>query len=273
MRSVRPPSSSGRTAPGAREATLLPTMLAVARLALFLLDTMVCILLALLASIGDRQGRRAYVVAKAWARLNVRLCGVRVEVEGLEHLDPTQAYVFMANHRSAFDILALVVALRQYELRWVAKAELRRIPGFGAALQATRQIFIDRSNHERAVATLAAARGRVRGGESVVFFPEGTRSSGPLLPFKKGGFVFAIETGAPIVPIGISGPRSLFDPRGLLCRWRATVRVVVRPPILTGQLDLDDRDVVLQRVRRAIGGAMNPPRPLFASTPEVAQKA
>jgi 1-acyl-sn-glycerol-3-phosphate acyltransferase len=140
-------------------------------------------------------------------------------------------------------------------------------------LRATKQIVIDRSNHERAVATLAAAGGRVRGGESVVFFPEGTRSSGPLLPFKKGGFVFAIETGAPIVPIGISGPRSLLDPRGLLCRWHGTVRVVVRPPIPTADLALDDRDIVLARVRRAIAGAMNPPRPLFQSMPEVALKA
>jgi len=256
-----------------RDASLPATLLALVRLFVFVLDTIIAILVVLVVGIGDRQGRRAYAVTKVWARLNVRLCGVRLETEGLEHLDPATAYVFMANHRSAFDILALVVALQEYELRWVAKAELGRIPGFGSALRATKQIFIDRSNHERAVATLAAARDRVRGGESVVFFPEGTRSSGALLPFKKGGFVFAIETGAPIVPIGISGPRSLLDPRGLLCRWHATVRVVVRPPIATAHLAVDDRDVVLQRVRRAIAGAMNPPRPLFAPAPGLALKA
>jgi 1-acyl-sn-glycerol-3-phosphate acyltransferase len=226
------------------------------------LNTIVFIPIVLVAAIHDPEGRRAFRVARVWARLNVRLCGVAIEVDGRERLDPAAAYVFMSNHRSAFDILALVLALEDFELRWVAKAELGRIPGFGAALRATKQIFVDRADHARAVASLAAARDRIRGGESVVFFPEGHRSSGPLLPFKKGGFVFAIETGAPIVPIGISGPCSLVDPRGLLCRLHATVRVEVRPPVPTADLDVADRDALLTRVRRSIATAMHPPRRL-----------
>ena len=247
-------------------------LLGATRLAIFLLDTIAFIPLVLLASFRDPDGRRAYRVACWWVRLNVRLCGVRVEVEGLEHLDPRTAYVFMSNHRSAFDVLALVLALHDFQLRWVTKVELGKIPGFGAALRATKQIFVDRSNHERAVASLAAARSRIRGGESVVFFPEGTRSSGHLLPFKKGGFVFAIETGTPIVAIGISGPPSLLDRRGLLCRWRGRVRVAIRPPITTAAYGRDDRDALMARVRNVITGAMHPRRRRAAGRVETARQ-
>ncbi len=227
-------------------------VLAGLRLLVFVVDTALFIPLVLLAAIGDSEGRRAYAVARWWAWLNARLCGVSISAEGLAHLDPTRSYVFMSNHRSALDVLTLVVALRDFQLRWVAKRELARIPGFGLGLRATKQIFVDRSDHAQAVASLAAARSRLRGGISVVFFPEGTRSTGPLLPFKKGGFVFAIETGTPIVPIAIAGSRSLLRRDGALCRRRTRVQVTVRPPVPTANLTLEDRDVLLARVRWVI---------------------
>lgn len=226
------------------------------RLLLFGLDTLLFIPLVLLASIHDPDGRRAYRVARWWAWLNVRICGVRVQVDGLEHLDPAGSYVFMSNHRSAFDVLTMVVALWDFQLRWVAKKELGRIPGFGWALRATKQIFVDRGDHAQALASLDAARARIRGGVSAVFFPEGHRSSGPLLPFKKGGFVFAIQTGAPIVPIAIVGSGSLLRRDGLLCRPNATLRLVVRPPVPTAGLTLADRDALLARVQWIIAAAL-----------------
>lgn len=240
-------------------------MLAVLRVIVVVIDTALFIPLVLIAAIGDPEGRRAYRVARWWAWLNIRVCGVTVAATGLDALDPRATYVFMSNHRSALDVLVLVVALWDYQLRWVAKRELGRIPGFGLALRATRQIFIDRSDHAQAVASLAAARRRLDSGSSVVFFPEGTRSAGPLLPFKKGGFVFAIETGARIVPIGIAGPPSLLGRGGTLHRLRAQVQVAVRPPVATAGLTLDDRDVLLARVRWAIAGAALSRRPLPAA--------
>ena len=226
------------------------------RLLLFGLDTLVFILLVLLASIGDPAGRRAHRVARWWAWLNVRLCGVRVEVDGLEHLDPSGSYVFMSNHRSAFDVLTMVVALWDFQLRWVAKKELGRIPGFGWGLRATKPIFVDRGDHAKALASLDAARARIRGGVSAVFFPEGHRSVGPLLPFKKGGFVFAIQTATPIVPIAIVGSGSLLARNGLLRRRSGTVKVIVRPPVPTAHLSLDDRDALLARVQWIIAAAL-----------------
>ena len=231
------------------------------RIVLFVLLTALFVPVVLLAAIGDRDGTRAYRVARWWAWLSIRSSGVTVTVEGLRHLEPRRSYVLMSNHRSALDILTLVVALWEIQLRWVTKAELRRIPGFGWCLRATRQIFVDRSDH----ASLAAARDRLSGGTSIVFFPEGTRSSGPLLPFKKGGFVFAIETGTPIVPIGILGAGSLLARGGPLRRWRSTVHVAVRPPVPTVGVDPDDLDVLLARVRWAIASAAHGRRPLPAA--------
>jgi 1-acyl-sn-glycerol-3-phosphate acyltransferase len=230
-------------------------LLAALRLSVFVFDTALFIALVLFASIHDPTGRRAYRVARWWAWVNVRICGVRVDVDGLAHLDPTRSYVFMSNHRSAFDVLTLMVALWPFQLRWVAKAELGRIPGFGWGLRATKQIFVDRRDHAQALASLDAARNRIRGGISAVFFPEGTRSPGTMLPFKKGGFVFAIQTGTPIVPIAIDGAGSLVQRNSLLRRRGANVRVVVRPPVPTAGLSLRDRDALLLRVRWMIASA------------------
>jgi 1-acyl-sn-glycerol-3-phosphate acyltransferase len=236
-------------------------LLGALRLLLFALDTALFIPVVLLVSISDPTGRRAYRVARWWAWLNVRLCAVRVEVNGLEHLDPTASYVFMSNHRSAFDVLTMIVALWDFQLRWVAKQELGRIPGFGWGLRATKQIFVDRGDHAKALASLDAARDRIRGGVSAVFFPEGHRSTGPMLPFKKGGFVFAIQTATPIVPIAIIGSGSLRRPDGYLRRPSGKVRVVIRPPVPTADLTLADRDVLLARVRWVIAAAAPAARP------------
>jgi 1-acyl-sn-glycerol-3-phosphate acyltransferase len=95
-----------------------------------------------------------------------------------------------------------------------------------------------------------------------VFFPEGTRGDGRrMLPFKKGGFVFAIETGTPIVPIAIVGSGDVLARDGMLARWGSRLRVVVRPPIATANLALADRDALLARVRATLAAIVDgPPR-------------
>lgn len=226
------------------------------RILCFGMLTVVFVPMVLLASWHDPDGRRAYALARWWAWLNVRLCGVTVHTKGLEHLDPHRSYVFMANHRTAFDVLTLMVALSDFQLRWVTKAELARIPGFGQGLRATKPILIDRHDHASAVASLAAAREQIQGGVSAVFFPEGTRGSGSaLLPFKKGGFVFAIESGTPVVPVRINGGHSFADRTSALFRSGATMDVVAHAPIATSYLTLADRDTLLAQVRATIADA------------------
>jgi len=227
------------------------------RLILLVVDTVCFVPVVVVASLADPEAKLGFRIARYWAWLNNRIAGVRLRVAGLEHLDPARSYVFLSNHRSHVDVLALVEALWSYQLRWVTKKELTRVPGFGWALMATRQIVIDRSDHAQALASLAAAKARVRSGISVVFFPEGTRGVGPMRPFKKGGAVFAIETGTPVVPIAIAGTEAILPPAHWLVRRGGVVRVVIHPPVETADLTLDRRDALLERVRATIASSLD----------------
>lgn len=199
--------------------------------------------------------RRGYELSQLWATINLWLCGVDVESTRKGPLDPTRPYVFMSNHASHFDVLAVVEALPEFQLRWVAKHELADIPIFGWALRRAGHIIIDRSNPEQAVASLRAAKATMESGISVMIFPEGTREGHDheLLPLKKGGFMLALETGFPIVPLAVR------DSRAILPRddWRVrsgTIQVVVGEPISVGD---QSREVLMRRVgdflRRELG--------------------
>lgn len=215
------------------------------KLVLVGIDTAVVAPIVVAVALVDQ--RAAYRICRLWARMNLRLYGVRVRARPLTQLDPSSAYVFMSNHRSQFDILAVVVALAELQLRWVAKVELTRVPVFGWALKHTGHVIIDRSNHEQAVASLRAVRSRMEEGVSVMIFPEGTRADADqaLLPFKKGGFMLALETGFPIVPIVVRGSREIL-PRGSWQPTKGEIEVVVGPPIpVVGE----DRDDLMERVR------------------------
>jgi 1-acyl-sn-glycerol-3-phosphate acyltransferase len=215
------------------------------KLAIVALNTI--IVSPIVVAVATFDQRASYRVCQLWVRINLLTCGVRVHVQRLGTLDPRRAYVFMSNHMSQYDILAVVAALEEFQLRWVAKKELTRIPIFGWALKHSGHIVIDRSNHEQAVASLRAARKQMEEGISVMIFPEGTRGAAgqPLLPFKKGGFMLALETGFPIVPLAIRGSGRIL-PRGSLSPRRGDIEVVVGPPIPVTGLD---RDEIMRRVR------------------------
>jgi 1-acyl-sn-glycerol-3-phosphate acyltransferase len=190
--------------------------------------------------------RRAYDVSRGWAFACLRVSGVSVHSIRRTALDPRRPYVFMSNHASHFDALAVVAALPEFQLRWVAKRELLDVPFFGWALRHAGHIIIDRSNPEQAIASLRAAKIIMDTGVSVVIFPEGTREEHDheLLPLKKGGFMLAMETGTPIVPLAVR------DSRAILPRddWRiqgGTIDVVVGEPIA---VDGEARETLIAQV-------------------------
>ena len=215
------------------------------KLAIVALNTVVLGPVAVAVATFDE--RASYRVCQLWVWANLVGCGVRVHAHRLATLDENRAYIFMSNHVSQYDVLAAVAALEEFQLRWVAKKELTRIPVFGWAMKHTGHIVIDRSDPQQAIASLRAAGKRMEEGISVMIFPEGTRgvAGQPLLPFKKGGFMLALETGYPIVPLAIRGsgrilPRGSWTPRG------GDIEVVVGPPIPVAGLD---RDEIMCRVR------------------------
>jgi 1-acyl-sn-glycerol-3-phosphate acyltransferase len=190
------------------------------------------LLAPMIGVVATFDANRAYWMSRAWAGAILSLSGVRVRSTRRATLDPGRPYVFMSNHASHFDVVAVVAALPEFQLRWVAKKELVDVPIFGWAMQRAGHIVIDRSNPEQAIATLRAAKEQMDAGVSVMIFPEGTREEhdGELLPLKKGGFVLALETGVPIVPIAVRGSRAIL-PRD---DWRihaGEIEVVVGAPI------------------------------------------
>ncbi len=187
-------------------------------------------------------------LARAWARSILRVSGVRVAVSGAERIAPGRAHIFMANHSGNYDIPVLLAHL-PVEFRWLAKAELFRIPVFGRAMHAVGCIPIDRSDRESAFGSLHRAGGVLAGGTSVMMFPEGTRSpDGTLLPFKKGGFMLALAAGVPIVPVALRGVRAVM-PKGSLRVRGGAVELRIQNPISTSGLQAADRDDLMRRVR------------------------
>ena len=172
-----------------------------------LLSIPVCSAVIILAPL-DPTGRLGYRIGSVWTWAILKIGGIRLRVRGLERLNPHRPYIFIANHQSYIDIPIMIQALPGFQLRWIAKKELIWVPLFGWALWCAKHILVDRFNFSKATASLKNAEERIRDGASVVIFPEGTRSAqGELLPFKRGGFVLAIKTQTPLVPVTIATRR------------------------------------------------------------------
>jgi len=161
-----------------------------------------------------------------WARGLLRGVGVRLDVRGADRLDPRETYVFMANHQSNLDIAAIFAALPLVP-GFLAKRELMRVPFLAQALQSGGHVLIDRTNRRAAIKAIEQAAEHVRGGGSIVIFPEGTRSpKGVLRSLKKGGFHLAKKAGVPVASIGVVGTADVLPRDSLRVRpGRVEVRI------------------------------------------------
>lgn len=192
-----------------------------------------------------------------WGRVLAWLVPVRVDMQGLENIDPDKSYVVVANHQSQFDI-PVVYGWIGLDLRWVAKAELGKIPFLGTGSRAVGHVFIDRSDPEQARAAIGRAVKKLGPGSGLLFFAEGTRSrSGKLLPFKKGAFRIAVDQQLPVLPVTLVNARDIL-PAGSLRIRPGRVRVVVHPPLSTEGLERGQSGALRQRCRDVIAGALPP---------------
>ncbi len=211
------------------------------------LTTCVVGFLVICISFLTRGGNVQHLMGRWWARSVLFVSRVKVTVEGLDHIDPCGTYVYMANHQSMYDILALLGYL-PVQFRWLAKAELFRIPLFGYAMARVGYISIDRSNRRSALNSLKAASQKIARGVSVVIFPEGTRSTdGKVEPFKVGGFYLAIHSGEPIVPVVIYGTRHVL-PKGSLRVRPGHIVVSIGSPVDTTSYDNKTKEVLMESV-------------------------
>ena len=189
-----------------------------------------------------------------WARSVLGVSGVRTEVKGLENL-PTGNFVLAVNHQSHFDALVLFSHIRRH-MRFIAKAELLKIPVFGPALRRAGNVFVNRTGGEADKATLKEAVDAVRNRVSLVFFAEGTRSDdGVLKPFKKGAAVFAIEAQVPLVPVAIAGTYAILPKKTLAIRPKPAA-LVIGTPIDTTGMKTEDREALTARAHSAVAALL-----------------
>lgn len=186
-----------------------------------------------------------------WGRFLLKANGLEAKVEGLEHLTPSQPYVFVSNHLSWVDIWALLDVLPDSP-RFVSKKELRHFPVIGRAMEKAGQIFIDRQQVRAAMDAYKEAAETIRSRHSAVVFAEGTRSrTGDLGPFKKGPFVLAIAAQVPAVPVRVIGTYQVL-PSGSNVIRPGPITVRVGEPIPTSGMTYEDRDRLSEKVRGAM---------------------
>jgi 1-acyl-sn-glycerol-3-phosphate acyltransferase len=155
---------------------------------------------------------------------------------------------------SWFDVPALASVLPRY--KFVAKAELFKVPIFGSAMRAAGMIEIQRENRKAAFGAYEIAAERIKEGNSVIVFPEGTRGRAyPLRPFKKGPFVLAIAAGVPIVPVIVHGSIEVMR-KGSIWAHPGTIDVHLLEPVRTVGVDYDHREALMQTVRSRMANAM-----------------
>jgi len=231
---------------------LLWPLINVLQLALAGVWTAWWVTVALIASaVRGRPDPGLALARRVWSPGILRIAGARLQVEGRERIDPSQACFFAANHQSWIDIPGLFAALPMPVL-FLAKRELARVPFMGRYIEKMGMVFVDRSDRRQAVHTVGRATARLREGWSIVSFPEGTRTpDGRLQRFKTAAFAAAVEAGVPVVPVGIEGAVRVL-PRGPLKVRPGLVRIAIGEPIATAGLTRDDRAGLAARVQRAV---------------------
>jgi len=206
------------------------------------------IALGLLVPGQRRKGKVFRWVTKIYSGILLPVFGVTVETCGLSRVDRNAPYVFMSNHASHIDSLALAVSI-PHPLHWVFKKELSKIPVFGWVLLSLGQIMVDRRNAMQSRIALASAASALAGNNSVLIYVEGTRSKdGKLQRLKKGGFHIALQSALPIVPVRVSGSHDII-PAGSLRVRPGRVVVELFDPIPTKGKTEADIPELMTRVR------------------------
>lgn len=225
--------------------------------ALVLVPDTVCFALPLIVLSLFTSGGAAYKITRYWAFVLSKTMGLTFSVHGAEKVVPGTSYIVTPNHQSNADILALVLVL-PLRFRWVLKKSLLRIPVFGWGLARTGAIAIDRSNRRQSVESLKRASEKLKDGWSVLIYPEGTRTpDGELLPFKKGAFMMAVQTGIPILPVTSNGAFKVL-PRNSIWFRPGHITVTIGDPIVTEGLTEQDVPALMEKTRAEISKSLDP---------------
>lgn len=208
--------------------------------------------LSLCSSVFDPSGRIQHGFARLWARFILGTVGAHVTVEGLDKIDLSRASVYVVNHLSALDIPILYLHL-PFQFRILAKRELFRYPFMGWHLRRSGQIPVDLDNPKKSIRSLHSAVDAVKGGMSLVIFPEGGRSEdGQLQAFMGGAFFTAIKAQVNVVPMALIGSYEMLKMNTWHIKPRP-LRLLIADPLSTAGLTIRDTEVLASRAREVIG--------------------
>ncbi len=242
-----PSQERTRTAPAAW-LTVLGT---IAGNAFILAGSFVFSLVAMLVSWLPPRGNWTFGVSRLWSRCLLTASAVRLSATYDPALEPGKSYVFLCNHQSLFDIPVLLTTCPG-QVRMMAKRSLFRIPFFGWSLYAGGFIPIDRGDRSTARNSFASALARIKAGTSILLFPEGTRSmTDTLLPFQRGGFLLAMKTGLPIVPVGIRGSREV-QRKGSFAIRPGPIEIHYGAPLSAADYGVRRKAELIAEVRRQV---------------------
>ncbi len=221
---------------------------------------------ALVALPFDPKRNTTHWFAKWWARSLFRINpAVRVRIDGEDNVRRAGAAVLCSNHQSMADIIALYYL--GHPFKWISKREVIFVPLIGLSMVLAGYIFLKRGDKTSIMRCMAKARAWLRGGVSIMMFPEGTRSvDGRLKAFKDGAFRMAAETGVPVIPIALDGPATLIRKGSLTFAARTAIQVRVGPPIVPKNASPEEVERLKRETREWILQAMADLRKVEPST-------
>lgn len=217
------------------------------------------ILTALTTWLGCKLGNHriwGYYPGMIWSRVMIAITWCPYQVEGLEHLQPGQSYILVANHASIYDIFAIYGWIGR-PFKWIMKKELRNLPFIGKACEEAGFIYINQKGGKQAMNSITEAEEKIKGGVSIAVFPEGSRTrTGQTGPFKRGAFEIARTMHLPVVPISLSGCYEVM-PRNAFYPLPHRIRMVVHPPVAFNPQTPEEERNQIAHIRDIVVGGID----------------
>lgn len=201
-----------------------------------------------------------YRCVKGWTNFIIKYLGLNVTVKGMENI-PEESCLFVANHQGAIDI-PLIMAYANKIVGFIAKKEILKLKFISSWMKEIHCVFMDRSNIRESVKSINEGVEELKAGHSLVIFPEGTRSKGPVLgEFKKGSMKLATKSGVPIVPVTIDGSYKAREGNKNGRLSKADVTITFSKPIYTDKLSREEQneltDIVKSTIAKGLSTAEN----------------
>lgn len=209
--------------------------------------------LSILDKLGKKEMYNIFLnkSVKKWANLCIKLSGSKVNVYGEENLPDNQTFLFISNHQSAFDI-PLILAYIKTQIGFIAKIETNKIPLVNLWMKKMNCIFMDRKNIRQSALAISQGIKYLKEGQSIIIFPEGTRSKGDTISdFKAGSFKLAIKSGVPIVPITIKGSYKIYEENKNRIK-PANVDIIISKPVYLDNLSKEELATLPDKIKSII---------------------